>query len=201
MDSNTAEKLNEIFTEVIVAPSFSSEALEILKKKKNRRIVKTLSAKVSTDNELKSIPGGLIMQDIDNSKFPTDYKTVTKKGLEEEDLENLEFAWTVCKHTKSNAIVFCKDLKVLGVGAGQMSRVDSSRIAANKAREHGHDLGNAVAASDAFFPFADGVEEIASSGIKSIVQPGGSVRDQEVIDAADSKNISMIFTGIRNFKH
>ena len=116
-------------------------------------------------------------------------------------MKNLKFAWTVCKHTKSNAIVFCKDLKLIGAGAGQMSRVDSSRIAVNKAIQHGHNLENAVAASDAFFPFPDGVEEIALSGISTIIQPGGSVRDQEVIEAADKNNIAMIFTGIRNFKH
>ena len=143
----------------------------------------------------------MIMQEMDNSKFPTDYKIVTQRGLSEEDIKDLKFAWTVCKHTKSNAIVFCKDQKVLGVGAGQMSRVDSTRIAANKAKQHNHNLDSAVAASDAFFPFADGVQEIAVNGIKSIVQPGGSVRDQEVIEAADKHNISMIFTGIRNFKH
>lgn len=136
-----------------------------------------------------------------NQYFPEDYKVVTNKKITDDELKNLKFAWTVCKHTKSNAIVFCKDLKAIGVGAGQMSRIDSSRIAVIKAQEHGHDLKGAVAASDAFFPFADGVEEIAASGVAAIVQPGGSVRDEEVINAANSKEVSMIFTGIRNFKH
>ncbi|MCB0744025.1 MAG: bifunctional phosphoribosylaminoimidazolecarboxamide formyltransferase/IMP cyclohydrolase, partial [Ignavibacteriae bacterium] len=113
----------------------------------------------------------------------------------------LMFNWKVCKHVKSNAIVYGKSDRTLGIGAGQMSRVDSSRIAVEKAKQHGHSLEGAVAASDAFFPFADGVEEIAASGITSIVQPGGSVRDDEVIEAANKKNISMLFTGIRNFKH
>ncbi len=196
-----AVKLNEIFTEVIVAPSFSDAALELLKKKKNRRIVKSLSNKLFPDNLIKSIDGGVIVQENDNSVFPEDYKVVTKKDTSDAELKNLKFAWTVCKHTKSNAIVFCKDLKAIGVGAGQMSRVDSSRIAVSKAKQHGHSLENAVAASDAFFPFADGVEKIAESGVTAIVQPGGSVRDQEVIEAADKNNISMVFTGIRNFKH
>lgn len=201
VDEETASKLNEIFTEVIIAPSFSDAALETLKKKKNRRIIQSVTNVKFFDNHVKSIQGGVIVQDNDNSKFPEDYKIVTKKEVSEEELRNLRFAWTVCKHTKSNAIVFCKDLKAVGVGAGQMSRVDSSRIAASKAKQHGHNLEGAVAASDAFFPFADGVEEIAASGVVSIVQPGGSVRDEEVIEAADKNNLSMVFTGIRNFKH
>jgi phosphoribosylaminoimidazolecarboxamide formyltransferase / IMP cyclohydrolase len=201
VNEEVALKLNEIFTEVIVAPSFSESALQILKKKKNRRIIKSISKNNIFDNQIKSISGGVIVQENDNSIFPNDYKIVTNKSLTELELKNLKFAWTICKHTKSNAIVFCKELKAIGVGAGQMSRVDSSRIAVSKAKQHGHSLENAVAASDAFFPFADGVEEIAASGVTSIVQPGGSVRDEEVIEAANNNSISMIFTGIRNFKH
>jgi phosphoribosylaminoimidazolecarboxamide formyltransferase/IMP cyclohydrolase len=201
VDEATAVKLNEIFSEVIIAPSFTEKALEILGKKKNRRIIQK-SSKISSPNaQFKNITGGVIQQDEDRSTFPEDYKIVTNKKITDDELVNLKFAWTICKHTKSNAIVFCKDLKAIGVGAGQMSRIDSSRIAVSKAKEHGHDLKNAVAASDAFFPFADGVEEIAESGVIAIVQPGGSVRDEEVITAANNKNISMIFTGIRNFKH
>jgi len=201
VNDEVAVKLNEIFTEVIVAPSFEDSALEILRKKKNRRIVKSLSNELLSDNQIKSIDGGIIIQENDNSVFPDNYRIVTERSVTEEELKNLKFAWTVCKHTKSNAIVFCKDLKAIGVGAGQMSRVDSSRIAVSKAKQHGHSLNGAVAASDAFFPFADGVEEIANNGVLSIVQPGGSVRDEEVINAANTKKISMIFTGIRNFKH
>ena len=201
VDEETAVKLNEIFTEVIIAPSYSEKALDILKKKKNRRIIKQLLKVPPSMFRLKSITGGIIQQDEDKSVFPEDYKVVTNKKITDDELKNLKFAWTVCKHTKSNAIVFCKDLKAIGVGAGQMSRIDSSRIAVIKAQEHGHDLKGAVAASDAFFPFADGVEEIAASGVTAIVQPGGSVRDEEVINAANNKDISMIFTGIRNFKH
>ena len=201
VDEKTALKLNEIFTEVIIAPSYSEKALEILKKKKNRRIIQTTSKSSFFNVQMKSITGGIIQQDEDTSVFPEDYKVVTNKKITDDELKNLKFAWTVCKHTKSNAIVFCKDLKAIGVGAGQMSRIDSSRIAVSKAHEHGHDIKGAVAASDAFFPFADGVEEIAASGVTAIVQPGGSVRDEEVINAANSTEVSMIFTGIRNFKH
>ncbi|MCB0753401.1 MAG: bifunctional phosphoribosylaminoimidazolecarboxamide formyltransferase/IMP cyclohydrolase, partial [Ignavibacteriae bacterium] len=196
-----SEKLNEIFTEVICAPSFTEKALQILMKKKNRRVIKVLKNDSNIKLQFKSILNGVITQETDKSNFPADFKNVTNKKVSEEELKNLKFAWIICKHTKSNAIVFCKDLKAIGVGAGQMSRIDSSRIAVEKAKQHGHSLEGAVAASDAFFPFADGVEEIAASGITSIVQPGGSVRDDEVIEAANKKNISMLFTGIRNFKH
>ena len=201
VDEKVALKLNEIFTEVICAPSFSEEALVVLKKKKNRRLVKILG-KDSNNISIKTVTGGIITQVKDNSKFPlNEYKTVTKIEPTKEEINNLIFAWKVCKHTKSNAIVFVKDMKAIGVGGGQMSRVDSSRIAVQKAKQHNHNLEGAVAASDAFFPFADGVEEIAKNGITAIVQPGGSIRDEEVIDAADKMGISMIFTGIRNFKH
>lgn len=202
VDEKTAEKLNEIFTEVICAPLYDENALKILKKKKNRRIIRVLKNSSDEIMQFKSISNGVIAQDIDKSVFPEEsIKNVTERQISDDELKNLKFAWKICKHTKSNAIVFCKDLKAIGVGAGQMSRVDSSRIAVEKAKQHGHDLTNAVAASDAFFPFADGVEEIAASGITSIVQPGGSVRDNEVIEAANKNNISMLFTGIRNFKH
>jgi phosphoribosylaminoimidazolecarboxamide formyltransferase / IMP cyclohydrolase len=126
---------------------------------------------------------------------------VTDKKPSAEELEDLHFAWIVAKHTKSNAIVFVKDKATLGVGAGQMSRIDSAKIAYMKAEEHGLDLKNSAAASDAFFPFADGLLKIIECGAAAVIQPGGSVRDQEVIDAANEHNISMVFTGIRHFKH
>ncbi|MCP5063702.1 MAG: bifunctional phosphoribosylaminoimidazolecarboxamide formyltransferase/IMP cyclohydrolase [Ignavibacteriae bacterium] len=201
VNTEVATKLNEIFTEIICAPSFSDGALEILRKKKNRRLVKILSNKETSKFNVKSITGGLIVQEKDSSVFPLDYKVVTKKDLKNNEIKNLKFAWTVCKHTKSNTIVFTKDMKAIGVGAGQMSRIDSSKIAVQKAKEHGHSLEGSVAASDAFFPFADGIEEIAKNGITAIVQPGGSIRDEEVIEAANNYNIAMIFSGIRNFKH
>jgi phosphoribosylaminoimidazolecarboxamide formyltransferase/IMP cyclohydrolase len=201
VELDTAEKLNEIFLEIIAAPEYSDEALELLKKKKNRRLVK-MSKQVSAGLQVKSVPGGFVAQNLDTSQLSDDkLKIVTNKKCSDKDLEDLKFAWVICKHTKSNAIVYAKDKKILGVGAGQMSRIDSSKIASMKAGEHGHNLEGAVAASDAFFPFADGLKEIISNGIVSVIQPGGSVRDSEVIDEANKNNISMIFTGIRNFKH
>jgi phosphoribosylaminoimidazolecarboxamide formyltransferase/IMP cyclohydrolase len=202
VDEKTAEKLNEIFLEIICAPAFSEKALEILKTKKNRRIVRIKKYPVATEPMIKSIPGGLLVQDKDNSNVnELSFKLVTNRNFSEEELEDLKFAWIICKHTKSNAIVYVKDKKAIGVGAGQMSRVDSAKIAASKAKQFGHDLTGAVAASDAYFPFADGLLEIISHGINAVVQPGGSIRDNEVIAAANEKNITMVFTGIRNFKH
>ena len=202
VDYATAEKLNEIFLEIVCAVDFDDDALELLKKKKNRRIVRIKKTGISGGLIYKSIPGGLIAQSKDVSNVnDCELKTVTKKKIDDEMMDDLKFAWIVCKHTKSNAIVFVKNMKAVGVGAGQMSRVDSARLAAQKAKEHGHDLQGAVAASDAFFPFADGLVEIAGNGIKAVIQPGGSVRDQEVIDAADENDIAMVFTGVRNFKH
>ncbi|MBU2492567.1 MAG: bifunctional phosphoribosylaminoimidazolecarboxamide formyltransferase/IMP cyclohydrolase [Bacteroidetes bacterium] len=202
VDLRTAEALNEIFLEIITAPDFEPEALELLKKKKNRRLLKTLKSADTNEGQIKNIPGGLLVQEKDNSKLNNDIlKVVTSRKYSEEEFEELKFAWVICKHTKSNAIVFTKNKKAIGVGAGQMSRIDSTKIAASKAKQFGHDLQGAVAASDAFFPFPDGIEEIASHGIKAVIQPGGSVRDEDVIAAADNLNLTMIFTGIRNFKH
>lgn len=202
IDSITAEKLNEIFLEIIIAPEFDEDAYKILIKKKNRRLIKLIDGLDINKWQIRNVPGGIIAQSFDDSSV-TDakLKVVTEKKCNEKELSDLKFAWVVCKHTKSNAIVYVKDKKAIGVGAGQMSRVDSAKIAASKAKQHGHDLTGAVAASDAFFPFADGLLEIISHGITSVIQPGGSVRDEEVIKAADDNNISMVFTGIRNFKH
>lgn len=202
VDETTAEKLNEIFTEIVVAPSYTKKALEILAEKKNRRVVKQKALLSESVYQVKSVPGGVLVQENDNTKFSElEIKIVTEKQVDEKQLEDLKIAWTVCKHTKSNAIVFVKDKKAIGVGAGQMSRVDSARLATEKAKQFGHDLKGAVAASDAFFPFADGLLQIAEQGITAVIQPGGSVRDEEVINAANKKNIAMVFTGIRNFKH
>lgn len=202
VDQITAEKLNEIFLEIICAPSFTNDALEILKKKKNRRLVKQLKPTQGKTLNFKNIPGGVIVQENDSILLNmNDLKVVTKKQPNENEMEDLIFAWKLAKHTKSNAIVFAKDKAALGVGAGQMSRLDSSKLAKMKADEHGLDLKNSVAASDAFFPFADGLLEIIRCGATSVIQPGGSIRDNEVIAAADENNISMVFTGIRHFKH
>ena len=202
IDEQLAQKLNEIFLEIVCAKEFTEEAVNILKKKKDRRLLRQLKSVRSTRKNFKNIPGGVIAQDPDLiSLSENSLKFVTNKKPSEKELKDLMFAWIVSKHTKSNAIVFAKNEAALGVGAGQMSRVDSSKIAHMKAQEHGLDLKGSVAASDAFFPFADGLLEIIKCGATSVIQPGGSVRDQEVIDAANQNNISMVFTGIRHFKH
>ena len=202
VNEEVAAKLNEIFLEIVCAPSFTDKAVEILKKKRDRRLVRQLKSIKSSSTNFRNIPGGVITQDPDNiSVIENELKVVTKKKPSDKELEDLLFAWKVGKHTKSNAIVFAKDKTALGVGAGQMSRLDSAKLAKMKADEHGLNLKNSVAASDAFFPFADTLEEIIKYGATAVIQPGGSVRDGEVIEAADKNNISMVFTGIRHFKH
>ncbi|HQJ46315.1 MAG TPA: bifunctional phosphoribosylaminoimidazolecarboxamide formyltransferase/IMP cyclohydrolase, partial [Ignavibacteriaceae bacterium] len=183
-------------------PSFSNEALDLLKKKKDRRLVLKKKNILSDAKSYRSIPGGVLVQDSDTiSLNESELKFVTDKKPSLSELDDLKFSWKIAKHTKSNAIVYVKNKTTLGVGAGQMSRIDSAKIAVMKAKEHGLDLTGSVAASDAFFPFADGLLEIIKCGAVSVIQPGGSVRDQEVIDAANKSNISMVFTGIRHFKH
>ncbi|QQS38093.1 MAG: bifunctional phosphoribosylaminoimidazolecarboxamide formyltransferase/IMP cyclohydrolase [Ignavibacteriales bacterium] len=202
VDVKLAEKLNEIFLEIVCAPSFTDEALTVLKKKKDRRLLKQLRQLDDKEISFRNIPGGVIAQDADKIKIDlSSLKISTDKQPTEKELDDLVFAWKVAKHTKSNAIVFVKDKTTLGVGAGQMSRIDSAKIAFMKAEEHGLDLKGSVAASDAFFPFADGLLEIIRCGATSVIQPGGSVRDNEVIEAANKNNISMVFTGVRHFKH
>jgi phosphoribosylaminoimidazolecarboxamide formyltransferase/IMP cyclohydrolase len=202
VDEKLAAKLNEIFLEVICAPYFTEGALSLLKKKKDRRLLRQKKSILNDRLTFRSIPGGAIVQDIDLMDLDeTKLKVVTDKKPSQVELEDLKFAWKIAKYTKSNAIVFVKDKATLGVGAGQMSRIDSAKIAKMKAEEHGLDLNGSVAASDAFFPFADGLIEIINCGAVSVIQPGGSVRDNEVIDAANQRNISMLFTGIRHFKH
>lgn len=202
VDLVTAEKLNEIFLEVICAPSFSSDAIKILKKKKDRRLVRKLKQINTPGISIRTIPGGVLAQEKDIFLLNNNQmNVVTERKPTQKELEDLKFAWIIAKHTKSNAIVFVKDKTTLGVGAGQMSRIDSVKIAAMKAKQHGLDLTDSVAASDAFFPFADGLLEIIKCGATAVIQPGGSVRDKEVIDAANENNISMVFTGIRHFKH
>lgn len=202
VDAQTAEELNKIFLEIVCAPSFTNDAVSLLKKKKDRRLVLQKKSVLEEKKTFRSIPGGVLVQDADTiSLNENEIKFVTDLKPTAEELEDLKFAWKVAKHTKSNAIVYVKDKATLGVGAGQMSRLDSAKIAVMKAKEHGLDLKGSVAASDAFFPFADGLLEIIKCGAKSVIQPGGSVRDQEVIDAANKNNISMVFTGIRHFKH
>ncbi len=200
LDEKTAKKMNEIFLEVIAARNFTNEALSVLKKKKQRRIVWIKNAP-KQEKLIKSVPGGYLVQDADNSSAnKLDFKLVSD-AEEKHPADDLRFAWIIAKHVKSNAIAITRDKKIIGIGAGQMSRVDSAKIAVSKAKEFNHELKNAIAASDAFFPFADGLEILAEAGITSIVEPGGSKRDEEVIRAANANGIALYFTGIRNFKH
>ncbi|MBA4250611.1 MAG: bifunctional phosphoribosylaminoimidazolecarboxamide formyltransferase/inosine monophosphate cyclohydrolase [Chlorobiaceae bacterium] len=202
VDEKLAEKLNEIFLEVVIAPAFTDSALNLLKKKKERRIIKQIESVKKNKINFRSIPGGVLVQDADYiDKDFDNLKIVTDKKPTEKELADLRFAWIVCKNVKSNTIVFAKDNSTIGIGAGQVSRIDSAKIGAMKAKEFGFDLDNSVAASDAFFPFADGLLELIKNGISAVIQPGGSVRDNEVIEAANKNNITMVFTGIRHFKH
>jgi len=203
IDLETARVIDEIFTEIILAPSFSNEALAFLKKKKNRRIVKILKfpSEIS-EPQFRSITGGALLQRADrNSSGENSFKTVTKRSPDDHEWEDLLFAWKIVKHVKSNAIVYVKDRQTVGIGTGQTSRVDSSEIAIRKAEKEGLSLKDSVVASDAFFPFADGLEAAARAGAKAVIQPGGSIRDQEVIEKADRLNLVMMFTGKRHFKH
>jgi len=200
---DVAEEMSKIFLEVIVAPSFSKEALEELKKKKDLRLMETGGfPDLSRERDLRKVAGGLLVQDAD-SRIPgrEDLRTVTKKALTEEQAEAMLFGWKVLKYVKSNAIVFVARDRTLGIGAGQMSRVDSVKLAAMKAREHGISLEGSVVCSDAFFPFRDGVDEAAKAGAAAVVQPGGSIKDQDAIDAADEHGMAMAFTGFRCFRH
>jgi len=202
IDVDLAEKLNEIFLEIVCATDFTPESIKILTKKKDRRLVRQKKPISHEKISYRNIPGGILVQDADRATLEKDEMNfVTDIKPDQNQLDDLIFAWSVAKHTKSNAIIFAKHKSTLGIGAGQMSRLDSSRIAAQKAHQQGLDLKGSVAASDAFFPFADGLLEIINCGATSVIQPGGSIRDSEVIQAANQNKISMIFTGIRHFKH
>ena len=194
-----ARAVTEIFTEVIIGPDFDEAALEVLKAKKNLRVLRAGEPPRSEGLEYRQISGGMLVQTRDTHRLTRDdLKVVTKRAPSEKEIDDLIFAWTVCKHTKSNAIVYARDQQTVGVGAGQMSRVDSVRIGAMRAQLP---IKGSVLASDAFFPFRDGIDEAARHGITAVIQPGGSVRDVEVIQACDEHGIAMIFTGIRHFRH
>lgn len=204
LDGKTAEAIvSRQFCEVIVAPEVSAEAREAVAKKKNIRLLETGTlgpAKPRID--CKRVNGGLLVQEADLTTYnEEDLKVVTKRAPTPEEMDELIFAWKVCKFTKSNAIVYTKNKQTLGVGCGQTSRVFSARIACLRAEDAKFSLEGASLASDAFFPFRDGVDAAAAAGIRSIIQPGGSIRDQEVIDAADEHGIAMVFTGMRHFRH
>ncbi|MEA3479326.1 MAG: bifunctional phosphoribosylaminoimidazolecarboxamide formyltransferase/IMP cyclohydrolase [Bacteroidota bacterium] len=201
IDQATAEEINKIFVEVLLAPGYDEKALEILKSKKNRIILQGNSYDFP-EKQFKSLLNGVIEQDKDVKPLTiTEMKTVTRGSPKEKELLDLLFANILVKHTKSNAIVLAKDKQLIGSGVGQTSRVDALRQAIDKARSFELELDGAVMASDAFFPFADSVEIADKAGIKAVIQPGGSVRDQESIDYCDAHKISMVFTGTRHFKH
>lgn len=201
IDAETATEMSKIFLEVIVAPSFSKEALEILSKKKNIRLLQleSIGHKNTKATKAKTVLGGLLIQDLDVQLLnDSELKVVTKRQPTEKELRDLMFAWKIVKHTKSNGIAIAKDLCTTGVGPGQVSRIWALE---NAIRQGGDRIAGSVMASDAFFPFPDCVEAAHKAGITAIIQPGGSVKDQESIDAADKYGIAMLFTGMRHFKH
>lgn len=202
LDKATAEEMDKIFTEIVIAPDYDEDTLSFLFKKKNRRVIKVNQPELVNAMELKSVTGGLLVQDVNkivvNEK---EMKTVTERVPGDDELKDLIFAMKVCKHTKSNAVIYAKDGRTLGIGGGQPSRVDSSMLAVNKAKRFGHDLEGCSVASDAFFPFPDGVIEAAKAGARSVIQPGGSIKDEVVIQAANEHGLAMVLTGIRHFRH
>ena len=211
LDGETARAIVEIFAEVVIAPEADAEAREVFAAKKNLRLLVTggLADPAAPAIAIRQVSGGLLVQDRDAGRIGmTDLTVVTERAPTETEIADLLFAWTVAKHVKSNAIVYARDAQTVGIGAGQMSRVDSTRIAARKAQDMAEvlDLDKAltdgsVVASDAFFPFADGLETAAEAGATAVIQPGGSVRDDEVIAAANARGLAMVFTGQRHFRH
>ena len=211
LDAATAEAITQIFTEVVVAPDADEDAKAIFAKKKNLRLLLTggLPDPKRPGQTIAVIAGGVLVQDRDNGSITRDQlKVVTKRQPTEEEIRDCLFAWTVAKHVKSNAIVYAKDGATAGIGAGQMNRRDSARIAAAKAKEAAETYGwseprtvGSAVASDAFFPFADGLLAAVEAGATAVIQPGGSIRDDEVIAAADEAGLAMVFTGMRHFRH
>ncbi|MBV1895095.1 MAG: bifunctional phosphoribosylaminoimidazolecarboxamide formyltransferase/IMP cyclohydrolase, partial [Rhodobacteraceae bacterium] len=211
LDAATAEQISGIFTEVVIAPDADAGAKKVFAKKKNLRLLTTggLADPRAAALSYRQVSGGLLVQDKDVGHITLDdLKVVTKRAPTDAELADLMFAWTVAKHVKSNAIIYVKNGATVGVGAGQMSRVDSTRIAARKADDMAEAMGldapltqGSVVASDAFFPFADGLLTAAEAGATALIQPGGSMRDDEVIAAADKAGLAMVFTGMRHFRH
>jgi phosphoribosylaminoimidazolecarboxamide formyltransferase / IMP cyclohydrolase len=201
VDNALAEQLNSMFLEMVFAPDYDEEACELLQQKQNLRILRDAERRAwpDTDHEMQRVRGGLLVQDRDASpESRDDMEVVTRRAPSEEEWNDLLFAWKVCKHVRSNAIVLARDMATVGVGAGQMSRVDSVRLAVEKA---GPSLAGSVMASDAFFPFADGPEVAIDAGVRCIIQPGGSRRDTEVIEACDRTGVAMVLTARRHFRH
>ena len=204
LDRATAEAVDAVFTEIVIAPGFENGVLDFLQEKKNRRIVRASLEAPGPDLVVRTVAGGLLAQEPDGplaaDVHPT-WTVATERAPTEREWADLDFAWRVCKHVKSNAIVYARNGATLGVGAGQMSRIDASEIAVAKGAKSGLDFEGCVVASDAFFPFADGLEAAAEAGAVAAVQPGGSVRDDEVVAAADARGMAMVFTGRRHFRH
>ncbi len=211
VDETTAQAISQQFVEVLMAPAYSEAALAVFKAKANVRVLQIDLPEAAGDKawargrnaqDVKRVGSGLLIQTADNHELTVaDLKVVTKVQPTQQQLEDLLFAWKVATYVKSNAIVFCKDGMTMGVGAGQMSRLDSARIASIKAGHAGLTLAGTVVASDAFFPFRDGLDVVVDAGATAVIQPGGSMRDQEVIDAADERGVAMVFTGVRHFRH
>ncbi|MDE0143256.1 MAG: bifunctional phosphoribosylaminoimidazolecarboxamide formyltransferase/IMP cyclohydrolase [Caldilineaceae bacterium] len=200
LDRETAARMAKLFVEIVAAPAFDEEALALLQRKKNLRILRACGTAPHTLN-VRSVYGGALVQETDDSQQdlePANWRIVTQNRPDAPQLADLAFAWRVCRHVKSNAIVYAKNRATVGVGAGQMSRVDSVMLAGHKAEERAR---GAVMASDAFFPFADGIEAAAAHGVSAVVQPGGSIRDEEVIECCDRLGLVMAFTGTRHFRH
>jgi phosphoribosylaminoimidazolecarboxamide formyltransferase / IMP cyclohydrolase len=199
VDLLAAQEVTKTFTEVVIAPKYDAAALELLQTKKNLRVIRMDSTERANELEFRQISGGMLVQRKDVHELrKEDLKVVTERQPTDDEICALLFAWTVCKHTKSNAIVYARADQTVGVGAGQMSRVDSVKIGAMRAQLP---VAGSVLASDAFFPFRDGIDEAARHGIAAVIQPGGSVRDDEVIAAANEHGLAMVFTGVRHFKH
>jgi phosphoribosylaminoimidazolecarboxamide formyltransferase/IMP cyclohydrolase len=201
VDRYTAEQVNEIFVELIFAPGYEEDALEVLQQKKNIRILDNQERRnwPVSEHDIKRVRGGILVQHRDEDmEMRDEMQVVTKRKPTEQEWGELLFAWKVAKHVRSNAIVLSKDLATVGIGAGQMSRVDSVRLAAEKAQQP---LDGAALASDAFFPFADGPQLAVEAGVRSIIQPGGSQRDHEVVEACDAADVAMVFTSRRHFRH
>jgi phosphoribosylaminoimidazolecarboxamide formyltransferase/IMP cyclohydrolase len=202
LDMTAAAALNEIFTEIVIAPEFAPGVLEFLSKKKDRRLMQLIALPDASGWDIRSVVGGVLVQSRDTVQLSEqNYRVVTRRRPTDDEMEAMKFTWKIVKHVKSNAIVYGLKDRSLAVGAGQMSRIDSSKIAVWKSRESKLSLVGSVVASDAYFPFADGLLEAVSAGATAVIQPGGSIRDEEVIAAANDNNIAMVFTGIRHFKH
>jgi len=201
VDADVAGVMAATFYEIVIAPGFTDAALEVFSRKKNLRVIE-MPVRVSRQMDAKRVDGGWLLQQRMMMEFPeSDWRVVTSRQPTGKEMDDLRFAWRACAAVKSNAIVLARDGRTLGIGAGQMSRVDASRIAVMKAADQNADLVGAALASDAFFPFRDGVDAAAMAGVRAIIQPGGSVRDEEVITAANEHDIAMVFTGRRLFRH